>query len=166
MADSPYSLSAALFRSRGYVVGKTEHWNAFARIRQDLFGIADMVAFCPRRRLTVMCQTTTRDHLAVHEEKVRASVPFWWWVRTDGIFTIHGWAKRGGTGRRKLWEVIEVEYFSVMASDGDLCVIRSVTGRKNEDDESDIVDIPEAFSAMPEVAPETGDEVSGNWAKG
>ena len=43
---SPTSLSIDYLYSQGYsLVVKGEHWNAFARIRQDFAGILDLIAF-------------------------------------------------------------------------------------------------------------------------
>jgi len=165
MASSPCVLSMDLLRDRGYVVGKTEHWNQYASVRQDLFGIVDIVAFCPRRRLHVYCQTTTRDHLSEHEEKVTGTEPFWWWIQTDGIFLLHGWAKRGDRGRRKLWEVIEIEFFSVLNADGTTFIIRTEHGRANEEELASVVEIPEKFRVMPAIKPKSASDSDGLWSR-
>jgi hypothetical protein len=41
MATSPTQLSLKKLREEGYTVAVVEHWNSFARIRQDLFGFID-----------------------------------------------------------------------------------------------------------------------------
>ena len=44
MATSPTQLSLKKLREEGYTVAVVEHWNSFARIRQDLFGFIDLLA--------------------------------------------------------------------------------------------------------------------------
>ena len=44
MATSPTQLSLKKLREEGYIVAVVEHWNSFARIRQDLFGFIDLLA--------------------------------------------------------------------------------------------------------------------------
>jgi hypothetical protein len=44
MADSPTSRTLKALRSDGYQAGVCEKWNAHCRIRQDLFGFADVAA--------------------------------------------------------------------------------------------------------------------------
>ena len=43
MATSPTQLSLKLMKERGYLCQIVERWNAFAKIRQDLFGFVDVL---------------------------------------------------------------------------------------------------------------------------
>src|SRR4029077_862581 len=65
---SPLQRTQRLLRERGYFVAKTEHWNHYAKIRQDLFGFIDTLAVNGKRLLTV--QTTTGAHCAEVVKKV------------------------------------------------------------------------------------------------
>ncbi len=47
MSNSPTSRSLAECRKRGWTAQVVEHWNPHAHIRQDLFGVIDIVALIP-----------------------------------------------------------------------------------------------------------------------
>lgn len=55
-------------REKGYFVAKTEHWNSFARIRQDLFGIVDVLAVKPGETLAV--QATSASNVSSRVTKI------------------------------------------------------------------------------------------------
>lgn len=92
--SSPTQLSLAHMRSRGYLAAVTEHWNHFAKIRQDLFGILDLV--CVSEKGTVGVQTTSYKNMAARVAKIaeNAATPF---LRKAGwILEVHGWRKVKG----------------------------------------------------------------------
>ena len=89
--SSPTQLSLAHMRSRGYLAAVTEHWNPFAKIRQDLFGILDLV--CVNDKGTVGVQTTSYSNMASRVTKIAESeaTPF---LRKAGwVLEVHGWRK-------------------------------------------------------------------------
>ena len=53
---TPTQRSLKYLREQGYTVAIVERWNAFAKIRQDLFGFIDLLAIKPGETLAV--QTT------------------------------------------------------------------------------------------------------------
>ena len=58
----------------GYHVAKVEHWNAFARIRQDMFGWVDFVAvrsFITDER-PLFLQVTSRANISARIKKAKA----------------------------------------------------------------------------------------------
>lgn len=92
--SSPTQLSLAHMRSRGYLAAVTEHWNHFAKIRQDLFGILDLV--CVSEKGTVGVQTTSYKNMASRVKKIaeNAATPF---LRKAGwCLEVHGWRKVKG----------------------------------------------------------------------
>ena len=52
-----------MLRDQGYKVWITEHWNPWARIRQDLFGCIDLLAIGNGETLAV--QTTSRSNVGL-----------------------------------------------------------------------------------------------------
>lgn len=68
MATSPTQLSLKKLREEGYVVAIVEHYNYFAKIRQDLFGFIDILALKGKETLAV--QTTTATNMSARVKKI------------------------------------------------------------------------------------------------
>jgi len=105
MRTSPTQRSLALLRKEGYTAQVVEKFNPFAHIRQDLFGFIDIVAIKTGTPGVLGVQTTTQAHVAEHEAKIRKTEAFKVWLASGNHLEIHGWAKRGKRGKRKLWSV-------------------------------------------------------------
>ena len=91
MATSPLSRSKALLQDEGYLVAIVEHWNAFARIRQDLFGFLDLLAI--RENEIVGIQVTSASNVAARVKKISTHENIAM-VRKSGIGVfVHGWGK-------------------------------------------------------------------------
>lgn len=60
----------AYLRRHGWDVARTEHWNHYARKRQDLFGFIDVLAVNDSNLLAI--QTTDGSHHAEHVGKILA----------------------------------------------------------------------------------------------
>ena len=89
--SSPTQRSLAHLRKLGYRVAVVERWNAFARIRQDLFGVLDLLAVKDGEILGV--QTTSGSNVAARIAKIAESdaVPD---LRRAGMrLEVHGWRK-------------------------------------------------------------------------
>jgi hypothetical protein len=102
MASSPTQRSLKIMRDQGYLCAVVEHWNVFARIRQDLYGFIDIL--CIKDGKTVAVQTTSYSHVADRIKKIQGleSYPI---VRSAGWeIVVHGWRK-DKAGR---WVVREV----------------------------------------------------------
>jgi hypothetical protein len=97
----------AYLRAHGWTAKIVEHWNHYAKVRQDLWG-ADIIAIC-HGMPHMLVQTTTADNAAKRRAKVLASNEARIWVETGGRFTIHAWGKRGARGKRKLWSVVATD---------------------------------------------------------
>jgi hypothetical protein len=103
---SPTQRTLALLRKQGYTCAITEHWNTFAKLRNDLFGFVDVLAIAPQM---IAVQTTSGDNVSHRLEKIRSIPAAREWLEDGHRIIIHGWAKRGGRGQRKLWGCREVE---------------------------------------------------------
>ena len=100
--SSPTQRSLALLRERGYVATVTEHWNSFARIRQDLYGIIDVLGVGHGHTLAV--QTTSYSNVSARIRKIRESPAAPELLRAGWQIVVHGWYKVGGR-----WTAREVE---------------------------------------------------------
>lgn len=55
---TPTARTLAHYREQGWIVEVTERWNPHARVRHDLFGFADMLAFDADWTVAIQCTTT------------------------------------------------------------------------------------------------------------
>jgi hypothetical protein len=88
---SPTQRSLAHLLNLGYRVAVVERWNPHARIRQDLFGVLDLLAVKDGEILGV--QTTSGSNVAARLAKIADSeaVPD---LRRAGMrLEVHGWRK-------------------------------------------------------------------------
>ena len=75
MATSPTQLSLKKLKDEGYLVAITEHWNPFARIRQDMFGFCDIMAIRDKEILFV--QTTSATNVNARIIVENGNVKLW-----------------------------------------------------------------------------------------
>jgi carbonic anhydrase len=91
VATSPLQRSKKMLESDGWLVAITEHWNHFARVRQDLFGFVDLLALRGKETLAVQVTSASnimaRVHKITESENLRAVRDAGWGVH------IHGWKK-------------------------------------------------------------------------
>ena len=92
-ATSPVQRTLKLLRKRGYMAAVVERWNAFARIRQDLFGVIDVLAVGNGQ--TVAVQTTSSSNVASRVAKLSASEALPEMRRAGWRVLVHGCASRG-----------------------------------------------------------------------
>ena len=103
MAASPMSLTIEKLQADGYTPFKTEHWNAFARVRQDLFGFADVLALKKGEIVAIQCTSWANVPSRVKKIADHDNVGV---VRDAGIrILVWGWKKVG----RGLWDYREVD---------------------------------------------------------
>lgn len=99
---SPTQRTLAHLREAGYpLVQVVERWNPYARVRQDLFGVIDVLAVGID---IVAVQTTSGSNVSARIKKITESdaLPV---LRKAGIRVIvHGWRKSKG-----LWVLREVD---------------------------------------------------------
>ncbi|MFM2193987.1 MAG: hypothetical protein RLZZ460_657 [Chloroflexota bacterium] len=86
----------------GYTVAIVERWNPFAKIRQDLFGVLDLL--CLGQNEVVGVQTTSGANVSARVRKIaeHENTPR---IRKAGIrILVHGWRKNSA-GKYVLREV-------------------------------------------------------------
>lgn len=98
---SPTQRAKADMKKLGWTHQVVEHWNAFAKVRQDLFGVIDIVVLTETGILGV--QVTSGAHHAERREKALESLKLALWLKSGGRFEIWSYAQRGDRGKRKLW---------------------------------------------------------------
>lgn len=100
---SPTKNSLKLLRKLGYMVAVTEHWNQFARIRQDLFGFADLLAVDVDNKRTIAVQTTSAANFSARRKKITENENAAAWLAAGNSIVIHGWKKN----KSNRWECRE-----------------------------------------------------------
>lgn len=97
-STSPTQLSLLEARARGWTAAVTEHWNPHAKIRQDLFGVIDILALGPGQIIGI--QATSDSHVAERVKKIEAhantpallasgiTLLVWGWKKTKGRWTL------------------------------------------------------------------------------
>ena len=102
--NSPTARSLALLRELGYTAKVVEHWNPYAKIRQDLFGV-DTLALKPDEPVLVVQATTRSNHAARRTKLQEAGFDTLWANRAGAMLEVWSWAKQGPLGSRKVWTV-------------------------------------------------------------
>jgi hypothetical protein len=101
--SSPTARSLELLRELGYTAKVVEHWNPYAKIRQDLFGV-DILALKLGEPVLVVQATTGSNHAArrtkLDEEGFTAL-----WEGAGATIEVWSWSKQGAKGQRKVWTV-------------------------------------------------------------
>lgn len=110
---SPTQRSLKYWKEQSKYVAKTEHWNAFARVRQDLFGFADIVVLRKEQTGVLAIQTTSAKNISAREKKIRDLPAASAWLRSGNQIIVEGWSKKGPRGGKKIWtrteKIIELE---------------------------------------------------------
>lgn len=104
---SPTELSLKFLREQGYTVAVVEKWNAFAKIRQDLFGIIDLVAIKKDVPGILGIQTTSKSNISARVAKSKNNKDLLTWYNAGNNFIIHGWAKENGVWVLEQREVVK-----------------------------------------------------------
>ena len=107
---TPTERTLRYLREQGYTVEVVERWNPYAKIRQDLLGIFDILALDPKRREIVGVQCTSGGNVSARVKKIKASDKATVWTRSGGLIWVIGWSLKGKKGERKTWQprVVEV----------------------------------------------------------
>jgi hypothetical protein len=88
---SPTQRTLAHFRAQGHSVAITEHWNPWAKRRQDLFGMIDIIVLRNARILGVQCTSSTNHSARV--KKVLANDHVLNWMKCADLMVV-SWKKR------------------------------------------------------------------------
>lgn len=100
---TPTQRTLKRLRDDGFLAAVVEKWNPHARIRQDLFGVVDVIGI--REGETIAVQATSGSNVSARVKKIAESdaTPV---IRAAGWrFVVHGWRK-GANGR---WACREVD---------------------------------------------------------
>ena len=105
---TPTARSLARLRRAGALAQVVERYNPHAKRRVDLFGFIDIVALDGKPG-TLGVQTTSADHISHRLAKLReeCAAAMTRWLEAGNRLVIHGWAKRGPRGKRKVWTLTE-----------------------------------------------------------
>lgn len=89
--ESPTTRSLKKLRKEGYTCAIVEHWNQFAKIRQDLYGFIDIIAIRENEILGV--QTTSGANTAARKAKILAHKNYPIVIGSGIRVVVHGWRK-------------------------------------------------------------------------
>lgn len=103
MATSNIQRSLALLRKDGYTCKKVEHFNYWARVRQDLWG-GDIIAIHPDFKGAVLIQVTDMNNFYKHRSDAYENMDVENWLRCGNRFVLHAWEKK-----KNRWTVREEE---------------------------------------------------------
>jgi len=102
---TPTARTLAHLRQLGYLAGVVERRLPRCLITVDLFGCIDVLAVRGDLPGVLGVQTSTRSNQAARLAKALAVPELRTWLAAGNAFEIHGWAKVGARGKRKLWQV-------------------------------------------------------------
>jgi carbonic anhydrase len=103
LATSPTQLSLKKLKADGYVCQITERWNAFAKIRVDLFGFIDVLAIKENETLAV--QTTSYSNISARVKKISDHDNVGAVRKAGWKIHVHGWHKVGSRWECKVVDV-------------------------------------------------------------
>lgn len=119
--SSPTARTLAAYRGMGFTVHVTEKWNPHAKVRQDLFGIIDLLAISrnhhPSESGIIGIQACAGASHAARKKKMIAAPHTRTWLEAGGFLRIVSWSKQGKAGKRKVW-VRRVENITLADLDG------------------------------------------------
>lgn len=102
---SPTQRALAHCKAMGWTAGIVEKWNAFAKIRQDLFGCIDLIVLDGAGGGPIGVQVTSGSNHAARVAKATAEPRLATWLAAPARFEVWSFAKRGERGKRKTWEL-------------------------------------------------------------
>lgn len=100
---SPTQRTLAELKKRGYRAAIVERWNHFAKIRQDLFGIVDVLAIGNGETLAVQC--TSGSNVAARVKKIADSEATPDMRKAGWKIVVWGWRKNS----KREWTLREVD---------------------------------------------------------
>jgi len=107
---TPTARTLAALKADGWTAEVVERWNPHARVRHDLFHVADILAV--RGRETLAVQVTAGSGVAARVGKLRASSALPLLHAAGWRVEVHGWrrvkVKRGGKAIRWACRVVDM----------------------------------------------------------
>jgi hypothetical protein len=110
---SPTQRTLAECKKRGWIAQVVERWNPHAHVRQDLFGVIDIVAITHDGLLGI--QACAGASHAARMAKCSAEPRAHAWLGAGARLEVWSWAKRGARGKRKVWTLREEHIVSRVA---------------------------------------------------
>ncbi|NDC25982.1 MAG: hypothetical protein EBZ49_17885 [Proteobacteria bacterium] len=80
-----------MLREQGYACEIVERWNPWAKVRQDLFGIGDILAI--KDGETLLVQTTSRSNVTARVKKISESEMLPAILKARWRVVVHGWGE-------------------------------------------------------------------------
>lgn len=100
--SSPTQRTLKYLRDQGYRAAVVEHWNPFAHVRQDLFGIIDVVAI--GKGITIGVQCTSYGNGSARVKKIAEAEATPWLREANWQLEVHEWTK-GKRGPPRITDV-------------------------------------------------------------
>lgn len=100
---SPTQRTLKFLRDGGHLAQVVERWNAYAKVRVDLFGVIDIVCVPLSGKGIIGVQACAGASHAARRTKSLAEPRLLTWLNAGGRFQIISWAKQGPRGKRKVW---------------------------------------------------------------
>lgn len=88
---SPTQRTLKYLRAQGYLAAVVEHWNPFAHVRQDLFGIVDVLAV--KEGVTLAVQCTSSGNVSSRVKKLTDHEATPWLRDANWTLEVWGWTK-------------------------------------------------------------------------
>lgn len=101
---SPTQRTLKHLRDQGCIAQVVEKWSPHAKIRQDLFGVVDVLGITPEG-VTIAVQATSGSNVSSRVQKI-ADAPMTPWMRKAGWkLVVFGWRKNS----KGKWTLREVD---------------------------------------------------------
>jgi hypothetical protein len=105
---NPNERTLQALRKKGRLAGVVERWNSYVKIRQDLWGMLDIVEVGEDGRFHGH-QPTSDSNVSAHILKLRKAKHYEQFLRDGARLFVWGWGKKGARGERKLWTCRVIE---------------------------------------------------------
>lgn len=94
---------------------------SFRHIKWDCFGFGDLIVMDDQQG-AALWQVTTTDNINARIDKIIAIPEAIEWLERGNRIEVHGWAKRGEKGKRKLWTLKRMKMDIFIRPDGGKCL--------------------------------------------
>lgn len=109
MATLSLQRSKKLLEQQGFKVAIVERWNQWAHKRQDLYGLADLIAVKGDRSGTTYVQACGEDCQA-HIEKMTENTVLPDILKAGNPVFLWAWRLREHEGTKPTWQLREIEF--------------------------------------------------------
>jgi hypothetical protein len=96
--------SRKLLESQGYTVATVEHYNAYTKRKNDLYGCIDLLAIGNEETLAI--QVTSKSNMSARIHKIEDAAALPEMLRSKWRVIVHGWAKN----KSNRYELKEFEF--------------------------------------------------------